>query len=290
MDAPWPSLTASCVALARGISYDRLQIDEPTRFLLPWPLRAGLRAFDRLGPLEEGVRAAARLASLGLVDHASMRSRAIDEAILDAWRRGVRQLVVLGAGLDSRAYRLAPLRNGAVFEVDHPVTQRFKIRRARNRPPIARRVFVPVDFERDSLDAALGDAGHDASADTVWVLEGVAMYLGYSALYATLEQARARSTDASELLMTYVEPHLAPRTRRYQRTIRWAFDVLGEPLNGLISTTSIHALAAEAGFEAEVDSDAEDWASRFGGSSTLARSVLVERLLVASVRERAASL
>src|SRR5213075_1945870 len=87
------------------------------------------------------------------------RTMAIDEAVKGA---ASPQVVILGAGLDGRAWRMQELRGAVVFEVDHPDSQSDKRGRVGGLTQTAREVsFVPVDFERDRLDEALAKSGHD---------------------------------------------------------------------------------------------------------------------------------
>ena len=115
------------------------------------------------------------------------RAAFTDAALVDALDAGCEQVVVLGAGLDSTALRLAD-RLSAVptFEVDHPATQAYK-RRVLAELDAAEHVrFAPVDFERDSLAAALAAAGWDPARPTFWSWLGVTMYLTDAAIFATL--------------------------------------------------------------------------------------------------------
>ncbi len=106
-------------------------------------------------------------------DPIAIRVAAIDRELLAAVRGGCAQVVILGAGLDTRAYRFDELARATIFEVDHPATQAEKRRRAARLVARSRQIFVPVDFTVDSLDERLATAGHDAGAPTVWIWEGV---------------------------------------------------------------------------------------------------------------------
>src|SRR6266576_3103389 len=92
------------------------------------------------------------------------RTIAIDDAVR---KRHSPQLVILGAGLDGRAWRMTELAGADVFEVDHPASQQDKRERAGDLRPLARSLrYVPVDFTRDRLDVALAAAGHQQSVPT----------------------------------------------------------------------------------------------------------------------------
>jgi methyltransferase (TIGR00027 family) len=128
------------------------------------------------------------------------RTVAIDESVRV---RGHPQLVLLGAGLDGRAWRLR-LAGVAVYEVDHPDTQRDKRDRVRDLPaPAGDLRWVPVDLGRDDLGAALGAAGQDAAAPTTWVWEGVVPYLTPAEVEATVAAVAARSAPGSALVVNY---------------------------------------------------------------------------------------
>ena len=134
------------------------------------------------------------------------RTVAIDDAVRAA---AAPQVVILGAGLDGRAWRMPELRDAVVFEVDHPDSQREKRARVAALQPVARDIrFVPVDFTRDRLDDALAAAGHDATRPTTWIWEGVVMYLELADIEATLSVIARRSAPRSRLIVLYLRPAL----------------------------------------------------------------------------------
>ncbi len=108
------------------------------------------------------------------------RTKFIDEVVLNAVAAGLDELILLGAGLDSRPYRLAEQLKGVrVMEVDHPASQASKRERLRHilGDEPAHVTYVPIDFNVDDLDATLAAAGHDRSARTLFVWSGVSLYL-----------------------------------------------------------------------------------------------------------------
>jgi methyltransferase (TIGR00027 family) len=117
------------------------------------------------------------------------RSRFAEDALARAVARGTGQFVILGAGLDTFAYR-NPYPEGTlrVFEVDHPATQAWKRRKLRNASIAvpASVSYVPVDFERDALADRLAAAGFDASRPAFFSWLGVTMYLTDEAFASTL--------------------------------------------------------------------------------------------------------
>jgi methyltransferase (TIGR00027 family) len=136
----------------------------------------------------------------------AVRTRYIDDALLAALRNGVEQVVILGAGFDSRAYRVPGINRIRVFEVDHPMTQAEKKRAVvRRLGKLPRHVeFVAIDFTTHRLDAMLPAAGFRAAARTFFICEGVTHYLSASDV-DTLFRYVARNADAgSEMVFTYI--------------------------------------------------------------------------------------
>jgi methyltransferase (TIGR00027 family) len=137
-----------------------------------------------------------------------LRTRALDDILLDFVREGGRQVVLLGAGFDCRALRFAAeLAGTSLYEVDHPATQASKMRTLPVESFHNRVVYVPFDFERDlvaGLPARLQRDGLDASAPVLTIWEGVTMYLGEPAIDATVRAVHAFSSD-SRIALTYID-------------------------------------------------------------------------------------
>src|SRR5262249_15373506 len=141
------------------------------------------------------------------VDVLVLRALAIDSVVTRALEAGCRQVVILGAGFDSRAHRMTALEAAHVFEVDHPATQREKRRCAAD---LARAccelTYVACDFERESLADCLNAAGHRTNEPTIWIWEGVTLYLSDDAIRTTLDTIAARSAARSTLVVEYHDP------------------------------------------------------------------------------------
>jgi len=152
----------------------------------------------------------------------ALRTRCLDDAVRSfATAPGVpRQIVILGAGLDARAWRLADeLRGITIFEVDAPGSQRAKLAALARAGLDASAVrFVAHDFEADGADALLAklrDAGLDATSPVLTIWEAVTMYINRSAVAATLASIRAYSGHAGSLLaVSYLQKPAAPRPLR----------------------------------------------------------------------------
>jgi methyltransferase (TIGR00027 family) len=209
------------------------------------------------------------------IDLLALRTVFIDEAVTREVERGTRQLVILGAGLDGRAWRLPSLAGVSVFEVDHPSTQAAKRARLGALKPVAARIdFVPVDFEQEGFDAALASAGHDATQPTVWLWEGVVMYLTPPAVRSTLRSVSSRSAPGSALVVNY-------HTGLRQGFVGLLLRFLGEPNRSAFTREELQRELQAAGFAVEVDECVADWQRRYGGAGNEFGTAKVTRIAVA---------
>ncbi|KAJ3273948.1 hypothetical protein HDV01_003779 [Terramyces sp. JEL0728] len=130
------------------------------------------------------------------------RSVVIDEAVK---ANVCPQLVVLGAGLDTRSWRLKSLSNTTVFEVDFPGTQEYKKSLVKDVPlECSKMVFVPVDFTKDKLESKLLENGFDTKKPTFWLLEGVLMYLELKDAKQLFSDVTNLSAKNSVFIATYM--------------------------------------------------------------------------------------
>jgi methyltransferase (TIGR00027 family) len=181
------------------------------------------------------------------------RSRFAEDSLAAAVARGVRQYVVLGAGLDTFAYRnpfeAAGLR---VFEVDHPATQAWKQRRLAEAglASPASLTFAPIDFEHETLAHGLAAAGFDATAPAFFAWLGVVVYLTCEAVTETLRFIA--SLSGAEVVFDYGEPPSAfpeggQRSVQLARAQRAA--AMGEPWITRASPADMHAMLRGLGFD-----------------------------------------
>lgn len=132
------------------------------------------------------------------------RTIAIDDAVRE---HRAEQLVILGAGLDARAWRMVELADTTAFEVDHAVSQADKRNRLGDTAPKAKDVrFVATDFAQQNVGEALHQAGHRADAATTWVWEGVVPYLTDAQVETTVAAVAARSAPGGRLVVNYQAP------------------------------------------------------------------------------------
>ncbi|MDH2416470.1 class I SAM-dependent methyltransferase [Nocardioides sp. CER19] len=217
-------------------------------------------------------------------DVVAARTVAIDDALHD---RPHPQLVILGAGLDTRAWRLPQLADVDVTEVDHPASQGDKRVRLGDRPPIARTLrFAAVDLAVDELDEALDASGHDAEVSTTWLWEGVVPYLTREEVVRTLRAVGRRSARGSSLIVNYQTPSLRAR---FGRRLTEIAAVLGlqetatanEPWRTLLTPAQMASLLVDAGFGIHADEDLLAVSRRLGLDSTARISLQNGRVAVA---------
>ncbi|MEB3983574.1 class I SAM-dependent methyltransferase [Mycobacterium sp. 663a-19] len=137
---------------------------------------------------------------LGMVDYMAVRTSFFDQFFLDATRSGVRQVVILAAGLDSRAWRLPWPDGVTVYELDQPRVLEFKSSALREcgAQPKCEAVHVPVDLRHD-WPAALRQAGFDASAPSAWSAEGLLPFLPAAAQELLFERVQALGAVGSRV-------------------------------------------------------------------------------------------
>lgn len=185
------------------------------------------------------------------------RTIAIDEVV----RAAPAQVVIVGAGLDGRAWRMPELAGGAVYEVDHPASQADKRRRLAGLTPTAGRVaFVAVDLAREHLRPALENAGFDRQAATTWVWEGVVPYLTADEVRATVVELADLSAPGSQLVVNYQAKSLVTSVmRRVMRLVlrvsRQADPMAGEPWRSKWTPEQMRNLLGAHGFAVTTDDD-----------------------------------
>jgi methyltransferase (TIGR00027 family) len=266
------SRTAEYMALFRALESarpapERLFADTLAAEFLSGGLRAVARA-GRLPLVRDLLRRLIDRRWRGPRPSAVVRTRLIDDALVAALAAGVEQVVILGAGYDSRAYRLPGAASAAVFEVDHPDTQATK-RRVLERvlggvPPHVR--LVALDFEQGSLAEAMADAGLVAPRRTFVLWEGVASYLTPAAVAATLDWAAAASGPGSELLFTYVHRGVVDGSVAFAHADAWIASVrrAGEPFVFGFDPATLAAELAGHGWELVDDVSTTEALVRYG--------------------------
>jgi methyltransferase (TIGR00027 family) len=174
------------------------------------------------------------------------RTRFFDEEITRALDHGITQVGIIGAGYDTRAWRLA--RPGVdFFEVDHPATQRDKQQRA----PIKGPRYVPVDLCEGGLAEQLVSAGIRPGAASVFILEGLTMYLSENAVTTTLSALAAISGPGSRMAANFTISGGGPESaisRGSAKLIRASWALSGEQTYRWLKNNDVSALLSKTGW------------------------------------------
>ena len=226
--------TATMVAAARAVASraDNAVIDDP--FAEPLVRAVGVDFFTRLAT---GELTPADLDSdnspVGMrrfADGMAARTRFFDDFFTDSGAAGIRQVVILASGLDSRAYRIQWPAGTRVFEIDQPKVLEYKTRTLDEHGvrPIAERHEVPVDLRFD-WPAALTAAGFDPSLPTAWLAEGLLMYLPADAQDRLFEEVGELSAPGSRIAAETAGKHSDERREEMRRRFEKVGEHLGVP-------------------------------------------------------------
>jgi methyltransferase (TIGR00027 family) len=195
--------TATMVAAQRALASDAGLIDDP--FAAPLVRAVGIDVYTRLVNGEIPVTDDTDFDPARMARGMAVRTRFYDRFFVDATRSGIRQAVIVAAGLDARAYRLPWPQGTVVYEVDMPDVIDFKTSTLSKlgAEPTAERRTVAVDL-RDDWPAALQDAGFDPRAPSAWSAEGLVVYLPPEAQDALFDHLTALSAPESQLASEFV--------------------------------------------------------------------------------------
>jgi methyltransferase (TIGR00027 family) len=255
-----PSRTAQGAAMHRAAHQ---LIDQPPVFADPLALRIiGAEAAEEL---RTGNDRHALAQAAGLRAFIAARSRFTEDCLSEAMAQGMRQYVLLGAGLDTFAYRGA--REGLrVYEVDHPATQGWKRARLEEIAVSAPAwvTYAPVDFEHETLRDGLTRAGFDFDKPAMFAWLGVTPYLTRDAVMGTLSIIASLATG-SEVVFDYAEP-----TTNHNETQRAHFEAMaarvaaaGEPFRSFYEAEPLARDLKTLGFSLTEDWNADALNARY---------------------------
>jgi methyltransferase (TIGR00027 family) len=247
---------AACAARAHGAMHADPRLRNPDHLahhlvampfrLLLWPVfrRRFIPEFERRGP--------------GVYFLHQARTKHLDGIVTDEIAQGLGQLVLLGAGFDTRAYRFADrLKGVSVFELDHPLTSVEKQRRLKRlgTAPPANLTFVPIDFIRESVEARLVASGFDAKRRTLFLWEGVTMYVTAEAVDATLALV-ARTAKGSSIVFDYVHRRMLEAPTPAEAKALERVRAVGEPYRFGVEPDELAPLVARHGLTVASNLDA----------------------------------
>jgi len=189
------------------------------------------------------------------------RTRLIDDWLCDGVQVGIGQVVLLGAGFDSRAWRLSALADARVFEVDHPATSAEKRRRLADLGAhLAHVCFVPVDFDRQMPADGLAQAGFDPSQQAIVIWDGVTNYLQPEAVDAITRWIGSLA-EGGQFIFTYIHSGVLDGSMSFEgaaaalRTVRRS----GEPWTFGMHPDSVAHYLEQRGLQLVADLGADEY-------------------------------
>jgi methyltransferase (TIGR00027 family) len=264
------SKTAQYVALYRA--FETLEPGRPPLFRDPYApkfLSPGLRLAvwaARAPVVHDLLERVADWRSPGARTSAIARTAYIDDAVRAARARGVSQIVLLGAGFDCRAQRMAELAGAQVFEVDRAETQSAK----RAQLPGSTARFVAVDFLRDEVGERLAAAGFEPRAPSLLVWEGVTGYLSEAAVERVLRWI-ATLAVGTRVVFTYLHGGLLDGSIEFPGGAHMLDLVkrLGEPWTFGLHPDAVAGFVARCGLTLRDDLGADDFRRRYLGDGPM---------------------
>lgn len=216
-----------------------------------------------------------------------VRARVPEDIVEQAVANGVDQYVILGAGLDSFAYRRVDLSGHLrVFEIDHPASQEWKRRRIESVgiPVPANLVFAPVDFEHQTLREGLANVGFDAAKPAVFSWLGVTLYLTTDAIRSTLATVAAVAPPTT-IVLTYNQPPsaLSALGLEIETAIRAMVTGMGEPIITTFTPPEIEDLIRGEGFNSVTHFGPEEAQQSYFAGRADARFGGAQRIAIATV-------
>ncbi|MBI3943775.1 MAG: class I SAM-dependent methyltransferase [Chloroflexi bacterium] len=258
MNEKQSSRTAEGMALLRAIEASRPEgkricYDPIARSLVPsfsyamskLVIDSGL--YDRMAP--------------GATAFITVRERYIDDFLKACLGEELEQVVILGAGFDTRAYRIPGIEQTRVFEIDHPATQEVKLKKLKKviDPLPGYITFVPVDFNTQTLGDRLQNSGYNEQGKTLFIWQGVTVYLTAEGVDSTLAFITNHSGPGSVVIFDYFYNETLRDTSRPEVKMMWrAARVTGEGYLFGIDEGQIEPFLTQRGFRAIRNATTED--------------------------------
>jgi methyltransferase (TIGR00027 family) len=225
----------------------------------------------------------------GAISFVVGRERYIDDFLKASLAEGLEQVVILGAGFDTRAYRIAGIEKLRVFEIDHPDTQAEKLKRLKKviDPLPAHVSFIPLDFNIQTLAECLltPGSGYNAHAKTLFIWQGVTYFLTTQAVDSTLAFIANHSGPGSSVIFDYFYNETLRDTDRSDvKMMRRAARMTGEEYMFGIDQGQVEAFLTLRGFCEVRNATFEDDLKPLYFSGPNARRVLPTGLAIVSAR------
>jgi methyltransferase (TIGR00027 family) len=238
--------------------------------LLKWMANSGL--YDHLAP--------------GAIGFICGRERYIDDYLKDCLNQGFQQIVILGAGFDTRAYRIPGIEKTHVFEIDQAATQKVKLERLKKLidPLPAHVTFVAVDFNIHTLAERLQSSGYNEHEKTLFIWQGVTYFLTAAGVEDTLAFIANHSGAGSAVIFDYIfNETFLDKTNGFGKSLQQAGKVSGEAYLFGIDQGQVESFLVKRGFCDVLDMSLESIKGKYFTGSNAGR-VMASGLAIASAR------
>jgi len=268
------SFTAAGIALARAVESEkpadeRICYDPYARKFVPVWMYFAFGFFIKSGYTE--------WRGPGVNGFLVARDRYIDDVLQTFLNAGLQQLVILGAGYDSRAYRFDLPGRVKTFEVDHPATQSDKLARVRAifDELTGHVTYVPVDFNTQTLAECLPAGGYDPRLKTLFIWQGVSMYLTAATVNATLAFVVEQSAPGSAIVFDYVYQAVLDGVQKHSEVggMRRYRRMIGEGLTFGIPEGVAEAFMQVRGFQPVKDANQGDLKAAYFTGKNAGRAI-----------------
>jgi methyltransferase (TIGR00027 family) len=216
----------------------------------------------------------------------ALRERYIDDFLKASLDEGLDQVVILGAGFDTRAYRIAGIEKTRLFEIDHPATQKVKLQRLKKviDPLPAHVTFIPLDFNTQTLAERLPASGYDEQARTLFIWQGVTYFLSAEGVDSTLAFIANHSGQDSQVIFDYFyNEGLHDASSAYVKALRRAAAMTGEDYMFGIDKGQIEPFLSRRRFNDIRSTPLEELKQRYFTGPNAGRTVPTE-IAIASAR------
>ena len=259
---------------------DRIVSDPYAKALVPggimfsismWIIKSGL--YDRMAP--------------GAIAFILGRERYIDDYLRACLSEGFNQIVILGAGFDTRAFRIPGIEQTRVFEIDQPATQAVKLERLKKviDPLPAYVTFIPADLNSQKLGEVLRSGGYDELGKTLFIWQGVIYFLKPEGVDSTLAFIAGHSGPDSAVIFDYIyNETLHDTTQGYGKALARAGKMSGEPYVFGINRGQVGSFLAQRGFCDVIDMPIEDLKPKYFTGPNVARAIVTGDSAIASAR------
>lgn len=279
------SRSAEGVAAIRAIEMlkpeaDRIVSDPYAKALVPsgilfsisrWIITSGL--YERIAP--------------GATAFIIARERYIDDYLKACLREGLDQVVILGAGFDTRAFRIPGIERTRVFEIDQAATQAVKLERLKKviDPLPAHITFLAADLNTQPLGEILHSGGYDQQGKSLFIWQGVIYFLQPEGVDSTLAFIADHSGPNSVVIFDYIYTEtLQDTTHGYGKTLARAGKMSGEPYVFGIARGQVGSFLTHRGFCDVIDTPIEDLKPKYFTDPNAARAMVTGHIAIASAR------